>query len=520
MERSPSGQEVERWAIFELVLEGPSSGNPFVDVSLSAAFTQEGRTLKPDGFYDGDGVYRIRFMPDTPGVWRYETASNVAELGGVQGEFVCTEASEGNHGPIRVENTFHFAYADGTPFYPFGTTCYAWAHQGDELEEQTLATLADASFNKMRMCVFPKHYPFNHNEPVYYPYVRNEAGENDFTRFDPEFFHHFEQRLAQLGELGVEADIIIWHPYDRWGYAYMDEEADVRYLRYLIARLAAFRHVWWSLANEYDFMLKFKPMQRWDRFFEILLEKDPYGHLRSIHNGNPADMYDHTKPGVTHVCIQHSDIRQVVNWRQEYGKPIVNDELEYEGNIPYMWGCISAEEETHRFWIMVSNGGYAGHGETYMHPDDILWWSKGGVLHGESWKRIGFLREVVESLPAGGLTPLRGTDTKVFGPRTEYFWRKFSGGAAGDTQLVYLENYQPKVMLLWLHDGDYEVDLIDTWDMTISPAKMNSLSGLPSYSYDAQSAPQQEELRRTTEPSHEIELPGKPRMALRIRKKA
>ena len=54
---------------------------------------------------------------------------------------------------------------------------------------------------------------------------------------------------------------------------------------------------------------------------------------------------------------------------------------------------------------MVVNGGYAGHGETYMHPDDILWWSKGGVLHGESWKRFRFLRQIIEDMPPGGLAP-------------------------------------------------------------------------------------------------------------------
>ncbi len=30
--------------------------------------------------------------------------------------------------------------------------------------------LADAPFNKMRMCVFPKHYRFNQNEPPTYPF--------------------------------------------------------------------------------------------------------------------------------------------------------------------------------------------------------------------------------------------------------------------------------------------------------------------------------------------------------------
>ena len=40
----------------------------------------------------------------------------------------------------------------------------------DALEEQTLETLKTAGFNKMRMCVFPKDYIFNKNEPVHYPF--------------------------------------------------------------------------------------------------------------------------------------------------------------------------------------------------------------------------------------------------------------------------------------------------------------------------------------------------------------
>lgn len=32
---------------------------------------------------------------------------------------------------MTVRHTYHFGYADGTPYCPVGTTCYAWAHQGD-----------------------------------------------------------------------------------------------------------------------------------------------------------------------------------------------------------------------------------------------------------------------------------------------------------------------------------------------------------------------------------------------------
>ncbi len=504
---------VEKWSVFELELEGPDEGNPYLDIELSATFSCGDTVIEPSGFYDGNGVYKIRCMPTQVGEWSYETSSNHAELNGQIGTFTCVEATGNNHGPVSVHNQFHFAYADGTPYWSFGTTCYAWVHQGDELEEQTLQTLAEKPFNKMRMCVFPKHYPFNRNEPVYYPFERDEGGSNDLTRFSPEFFHHFEQRLEQLLELEIEADIILWHPYDRWGYAKMDADTDYRYLRYLIARFAAYRHIWWSLANEYDFMLNYKPVERWDKFFDILQNEDPYQHLRSIHNGDPNANYDHTKPEITHVSIQNWDVKRVKEWRNRYGKPIVNDELEYEGNIPFYWGNISAEEEVHRFWIMTANGGYAGHGETYMHPEDILWWSKGGVLHGDSWRGIAFLREIMGDTPAEGLTPIvDNQDNGLFIHRhTQWFWTRISGGMADGYYLIYLGEHQLDVMPLWSKDDQYDVEIIDTRELTVTATEMKP--------FDKETMEKQTYDEWSALPTHYIELPTKPYLAVRIRRK-
>lgn len=488
---------IPQWGIFELSLKGESSGNPFIDVSFGAQFRQGEHMVNVGGFYDGEGVYRLRFMPPTQGTWQYQTSSNAATLNGVQGEFDCVAPEVNNKGVVRVRNKFHFAYDDGTTFYPFGTTCYAWIYQSEAQQNQTIQSLQEARFNKIRMCVFPKHYPYNAAEPVVHPYEVNADGSKDFTRFNPKFFQHFEKRVAELGALGIEADIIIWHPYDRWGYSTMDEASDYRYLRYLIARLSAYHNVWWSLANEYDFLLNVKPMERWDRFFQILLEEDPNQHLRNIHNGDPKMNYDHTKPGVTHVCIQNWDTKRTREWRNIYQKPLVNDELEYEGNIPLPWGNISAEEEVHRFWITVTSGGYAGHGETYEHPEDLLWWSHGGVLHGESWKRIRFLRSIVEEAPAGGLEPLSD----------EWVWTRTSGAGNGNYRLIYLGEHQPLTWWWGLPEGtDYAIDIIDTWNMTITPGSlrpMRRLNATENYPI----------------PSHEVVLPGKPHLAIRIRPK-
>lgn len=60
--------------------------------------------------------------------------------------------------------------------------------------------------------------------------------------------------MAKLKELDIQADIILFHPYEaeHWHFNYMTKEQDERYLRYVIARLSAFHNVWWSMANEYD----------------------------------------------------------------------------------------------------------------------------------------------------------------------------------------------------------------------------------------------------------------------------
>src|SRR5213079_2260890 len=122
----PAGPS-EQWGVTELVIDGPSHGNPFTDVELSARFTDaHGPGTPAGGFYDGDGVYRIRFAAPRAGTWTYVTESTARSLDGIRGTLDVRPPSRGNHGPVGVADRFHFAYRDGTRFVPVGTTCYAW----------------------------------------------------------------------------------------------------------------------------------------------------------------------------------------------------------------------------------------------------------------------------------------------------------------------------------------------------------------------------------------------------------
>lgn len=509
--------QVPQWGRFEVALDGPSSGNPFVEVELSALFRQGERALEVPGFYDGDGTYRVRFMPDTQGSWEYETRSSHEGLAGRKGRFEVGPAEAHNHGPVRVAGTFHFAHADGTPFKPFGTTAYVWNHQGDALEEQTLRTLATAPFNKLRMCVFPKHHRYNETEPEFYPYRLIRRGssrwngsyytdrltpeelewagayytdqktewEFDFDSFEPAFFRHLEQRIDDLHQIGVEAELILFHAYDRWGFAHLSSEQRDRYLRYLVARLAGYANIWWSLGNEFDHVASMT-MDDWHRAFEIVAEHDHAQHLRSIHNG--AVFYDHSRPLVTHASIQRWDPSPILTWRQQYQKPVIVDECCYEGDLGEAWGSITGREMTHRCWTGVTNGGYVTHGETFRRPDDEIFWSKGGTLQGESIPRLRFLRKLVECISSSGLEPMvesfahrmmeqqKAGMVGPIGPRRDEqgdptVLTQFPGVCVPhETYLMYFGSHQPSEVVIWTPVGeDYRATLIDTWEMTERP---------------------------------------------------
>ena len=66
----PRKASMAKWNVAEIRLQGPAEGNPFVDVQVAAEFTKGARVVRVDGFYDGDGVYFVRWMPDEEGQWQ------------------------------------------------------------------------------------------------------------------------------------------------------------------------------------------------------------------------------------------------------------------------------------------------------------------------------------------------------------------------------------------------------------------------------------------------------------------
>jgi Domain of unknown function (DUF5060)/Protein of unknown function (DUF4038) len=334
------------WDVAEVVLTTRSEyGNPFRDVSVRATFRgPSGREVDALGFHDGGAVWRVRLMPDEEGDWSFRTHSTDPELDGVEGVINVGPAGADRHGAVRVDGIHHFAHADSTPYFLLGTTLYMGLSHGREALNRTVTQLSESPFNKAR---FMLQGGMLTGSSTRTPFPSAADGAPDYERFDVEFYRELEDGLRQLSALGVEADLILFIPY--FDFRPPTAAVDVRpsnmgsvndlwYVRYTSARLSAFAHVWWTIANEFDL---FKVQKDWDELAAAIQEGDPYGHLLSNHH-SILGFFDNSRPWITHVNLQdvllqrHAagphHLGELTLDAYAIGKPVVVDEYGYEGN--------------------------------------------------------------------------------------------------------------------------------------------------------------------------------------------
>ncbi|MDY3918277.1 MAG: DUF5605 domain-containing protein [Candidatus Limivivens sp.] len=487
---------MRQYEVCELTFEGKQLEADFVHCRMQAEITGGGDCVSVKAFYAGEGKYKVRFLPKQPGLYDWKlTGGSEYDIREEAGQIQVEKAGEDAHGMVLAGN-HHFRYEDGTPYYPFGTTVYALSHQDAATTEDTFASLADAPFNKVRMCVFPKDYRYNKNEPPFYAFEKTEDGRWDVNRPCFAFWDNLEEDIARLGKMGIQADLILFHPYDRWGFSRLTMEENRTYLDYLLRRLAAFPNIWWSMANEYDLCLAVKSLEDWEVLEEYTAANDPYHHLLSNHNCFVA--WDFSRKNVTHVSYQTKRLGDVPMLYEKYQKPVVIDECCYEGNLPEFWGSISGREMTARFWRVMTSGGYCTHGETFLDPEkDVVWWAKGGKLKGESPARIQFLKDLIYSLPSPleplvdgmlglvNLPPEQRGDLSGKGimfqsllmavermtpeEKQVFFALEYcyKGHCGEDAYLYYYDTRTNALDTLSLpEDKTYRIELIDTWAMT------------------------------------------------------
>jgi hypothetical protein len=301
--------------------------------------------------------------------------------------------------------------------------------------------------------------------------------------------------------MGIQADVILFHPYDKWGYSEMGKEMNEKYVRYMIARLSAYRNVWWSLANEWD-VPRIKETIDWEGIGTLLLNEDPHQRFRGIHNWyyDESHFYDHTSPWVTHVSAQTFFFFNAIKWRNKYQKPILFDEMRYEGDVTSGWGNMNGKEMTSYFWKAGLSGVYGMHGDTFKNDSDSLtevrWWAKGGTLPGESPARIAFFKKIMEEAPVIEMTPELGSLSGLAIPDTipdrndgtlidKLNNNIYTFFKEGEYYLTYTADSAQIIELNLGGTKDYSLEVFDTWNMktvaeqVVSPGQFQYKTEMP-----------------------------------------
>ncbi|MGH2370222.1 MAG: DUF4038 domain-containing protein [Chloroflexota bacterium] len=368
---------VERYGLFEAGWRAESlPADPF-GVEWQGRFVHEGgEAWQVPGFYDGEGTYRLRFMPARPGTYRYEVEApgELRLTGELSGEFEC--APSGARGPLRqAPETHHFQYASGERAFILGNTAYnlvaAYLRAPDEARD-FVAYYAQRNVNWVRF--FLQQVTWDSHGYVVWPWGGTPEAP-DFTTYRLETFQAAEAVIELLAEHGCTASVILLHPAD----TVFDGRQDLvsifrRYVRYAVARLGAHANVVWNIANEWErrFVLTAQDVEAIGSYLQTI---DPYAHLTSVHHYGRFEFP--RRPWVDMSSMQHRglphEINRVAVANRAFGKPVLNEEYGYEGDTIAPPNDPVNVRRDH--WALTMAGAYGTYGDKTKGPKIAAYFS-------------------------------------------------------------------------------------------------------------------------------------------------
>ena len=114
-------------------------------------------------------------------------------------------------------------------------------------------------------------------------------------------------------------------------------------------------------------------------------------------------------------CDLQKTAECVTELREQYHKPVLVDEVGYEGNVTWGWGNLTAQEEVRRFWEGCLRGGYVTHGETYVDRGPKICGRTAASCTARAPSASPSARAFMESLPAD-MTSCRTTAVSAWAP--------------------------------------------------------------------------------------------------------
>ena len=375
---------IERFGVFELSLSAAETyDNPYQEASVQATFVGPTGSKTIAGFWDGGDNWETRFSPDAVGNWSYSTTSNDLGLV-VSGNFNCIASTRQGGIQPRPPTPLHFQYQDGTPFWWFGETCWA-AFRSDASENFDSTTFRE--YIDVRAV---QGFNYLHGNLLAGP---NEGG-NPFkgsmvgNEVNPAFWQEVDERVKYMNDRGVTVGMLLSWKSDKVGAGssnpvfdfdwtdFADQDARLRYCKYIAARYSAYNVVW-VLSGEYEEAASRPPntTAHWTELANEVKSNDPHGRMMAIHGQDKVEVFaDESWMSFGDYMQFYEDLHNAILVADDHGKPVINAEYAYflrdqdSDGVVDKPNSATVEEFRHASWDIVMAGGYfvSGFGSTYL----------------------------------------------------------------------------------------------------------------------------------------------------------
>jgi hypothetical protein len=353
-------EEVGRWERFETVVRNSRNyQDPFADVVLKAVYTRpDGSKVDFQGFYDGGGIWRIRFMPDMLGLWRYEATFSDGQPG-VSGKYRCVKS--GVRGMISSfqDNPVWFGFKDNGP------VLVRSFHVGDRFfaenfpASQRKVFLDWAQQQGYNMLSVASHYLNRRTEGRGAGWQTPNLWNTKNQKPNPGEYRRMEAIIDEL----ARRRIIVFPFAGFFGrdsnYPTKPKEQSL-YIRYTLARIGPYWNVMFNLAGP-EPLLGGRGFLRGDldRLGEEIKRVDPFGHLLSIHNRTGDDQFAQ-KAYTSYITLQgpkttdRSRLSRGLLKNLHHSKPLYAQETLWANNKNHP--KYSLEDLRKNAWVLMMSG--------------------------------------------------------------------------------------------------------------------------------------------------------------------
>ncbi len=422
---------VSCFTVHEVTFKGPEfepSDTPAADVLLYTEWRHAsgGPSIRIYGFWDGDGrggavgnVFKVRFCPTRPGVWTLEeTGSGEKILAGQKEGYrvICSASAYPGFweaDSIAASGRW-YKRSDGSHPYIVGNTLYNFLTETRDNGPNGSDIISDVKnnaryFKKIRFSITGDRYP----HPVDKPFLDHRGNPTDNGNFshrpNPAWFYNRVDRAVQKAfENDLIADLILNGPDTENARSVLkagESGGDPSpILQYIAARYGSYPNVWICLCNEWDIKTpRFTPeeVNAIGLYLKSLL---PYPTPVSIHAA-PTDWnteLNTVDPWNDHIILQYkiktlftsADFIEKNFWIGGGNKPVINDELAYEGRGD---GWTEADVIEAHMGVFLGGGyGSTGFKDPGNKQGHYFW---GAFRPGEhtSADNLKWLREVIDS---------------------------------------------------------------------------------------------------------------------------